>query len=122
VSDPVAVAQSVIDQISAEFPAIKCKAEFDRPKWWLTFYLTAVAEKLQRAVEGLRGCGACNLDDWESGFLYAKVPVASELPAVIDAALAVVEICDAEGVKLINIDVDTSPDVRASRFATIYDS
>jgi hypothetical protein len=64
-----------MNEIRDRVVAIRAMPEFNVPDWWLTFYLTAPQERLERIVPYLRSLGGVNLDDAEGGFLYPKLPV-----------------------------------------------
>ncbi len=87
---------------------------------WLTFYLSGQPVDLWRLSEALESNGWVNVGGWETAFLYPKIQVEKSSSAIVQAAEAARELCARHGVEIINIDADTSPDVRRSRFVTLY--
>ena len=105
-----------MDEIRDRVEAIRTLPDFNGPDWWLTFYLTAPQERLERMVPHLRSLGGVNLDGAEGGFLYPKLPVNAEPSAVALLVSQVRDLADAEEVETLAVDVDTLPDVARSNF------
>ena len=93
--------------------------EFESSDWWLTFYLTAPQERLERIAAHLRSLGAVNLDDAEGGFLYPKLPVRNDPSDIASLVSQVRTLAVAEEVETLSVDVDTSPDVARSNFVEL---
>lgn len=108
-----------MDEIRNRVEAIRALPEFTGPDWWLTFYLTAPKERLERIVPYLRSLGGVNLDDAEGGFLYPKLPVRAEPNAVALVVSQVRHLADADDVETLSVDVDTTPDVSRSNFVEL---
>jgi len=108
-----------MDEIRNRVTAILALPEFSDSEWWLTFYLTAPQERLERIVPHLLALGAVNLNDAEGGFLYPKLPVWGEPSAVAHAVSQVRALADAEEVETLSVDVDTVPDVTRSNFVEL---
>jgi hypothetical protein len=108
-----------MDEFRDKVTAIRAMPEFSGSDWWLTFYLTAAQERLERVALHLRSLGAVNLDGAEGGFLYSKLPVQGEPNAVALIVSQVRALADADGVETLSVDVDTSPDVMRSNFVEL---
>ena len=108
------------EQVEANLPKLDARTEFGGDWLWLTFYLMGQPENLQRVSERLKGRGWTNVDGWEGAFLYPKVQVAKSVEGVVRAAEATQELCAPYGIKILNIDADTSPDLEHSQFVTLY--
>jgi hypothetical protein len=108
-----------MDEIRERVAAISANPGFADRDWWLTFYLTAAGERLERLAARLRPLGAVNLDGAEGGFLYPKLPVEREPDAVFEIVSQVRALADAEGVETLSVDVDTSADVSRSNFVEL---
>lgn len=111
---------SLAEQVEANLPKIHARPEFGGDRLWLTFYLTGPPENLQQVSEGLKARGWVNVDGWEGAFLYPKMQVEKSVDAVVRAAEATQKLCVSHGIKILNIDADTSPDVESSQFVTLY--
>lgn len=108
-----------MDEIRDKVIAIQNITEFNGSDWWLTFYLTAPAERLETLAARLAPLGAVNLDGAEGGFLYPKLPVSSEPNDVVRLISQIRELSYAEGVEALSVDIDTSPDVTRSHFVEL---
>ena len=108
-----------MDEIRDRVEAIRALPEFNGPDWWLTFYLTAPQDRLERIAHHLRSLGGVNLDDAEGGFLYPKLPVHADPNAVALMVSQVRNLADAEDVETLSVDVDTVPDVTRSNFVEL---
>ena len=108
------------EQVKANLPKLDARAEFGADWLWLTFYLMGPPENLQQVSEGLEARGWVNVEGWEGAFLYPKLQVEKSVEAVVRAAEATQELCVPHGIKILNIDADTSPDVERSRLVTLY--
>lgn len=63
-----------MDEIRDRVKAIRALPEFSAPDCWLTFYLTASQERLERIVPHLRLLGGVNFDDAAGGFSFRSFP------------------------------------------------
>jgi hypothetical protein len=108
-------------QVRANFPKVQSSAEFSGNPLWLKFYLLGPPENLQEVSEALIARGWVNLGGWEGGFLYPKVQVEKSAEGVVEGAETTQELCAGHGIEILNIDADTSPDVKRSRLVTLYD-
>lgn len=108
------------DQVSAKLAVVDAVPGFAGERIWLTFYLCGHPEKLRSVAEALAAQGWQNTGDWDSAFLYPKVEVERTVPSIVAVARRVQTLCEANAVDLLNIDADTSCDVRTSRFVTLY--
>ena len=113
---------SIVEQIRAKFDTIKADSRFAAAEWWLTFYLCGDRVRLEEIARTLLQLGGKNLGGPEYGFFYPKVPVRSELTAMIAVVERVIECCEEVGVEIDHIDADTSSDVEHSSFRCLYKS
>jgi len=75
--------------------------------------LRELAEEL--AIDGWR-----DTKGWDGAFLYPKVKVGRTVSKVVEVAEFLVAISSQRDVTIVNIDADTSADVRQSNFVTLY--
>ena len=115
-------ATSLDEQVRTNLANIAAAPQFAGNRVWLTFYLCGPPEKLQIVSRGLADRGCLNTDGWEGGFLYPKLEADLTAAAILEVALAVQALCGLSQVEILNIDVDTSPDVKRSQFMTLYRS
>jgi hypothetical protein len=108
-----------ISKIEHEAVRIASIPGFDIPHWWLTFYLAALPERLERLSAELAQIGAVNLEDADGGFLYPKVRVANAPTAISSLITQVVRMAAMNKVDVLHVDADTSEDVTTSRFEEI---
>ena len=108
-----------MDELRDRVETIRGMPEFSGGEWWLTFYLTAAPECLERVAMGLRTLGAVNLYGAEGGFLYPKVAVPAEPDSIVSLVAQVRELAQAEGVETLSVDVDTTSDVHRSNFVEL---
>ncbi|MDF7777075.1 hypothetical protein P1X14_17590 [Sphingomonas sp. AOB5] len=90
------------------------RPEFAGESFWLTYYLSGNA--LADVTEELAALGCFNLDDPNSGFLYAKQPCGTDAATIIEQIENVSSICKTHLVEMLNVDLDTSPNVERSAF------
>ena len=114
--------KSLAEQVEANLPKVDARPEFGGDRLWLTFYLMGPPENLQQVSEALKSRGWVNVDGWAGAFLYPKVQVDKSVQAVVRAAEATHELCIPHGIQILNIEADTTPDVRRSQFVTLYRS
>ena len=112
-------AASLAQQVRTNFSKVESSAKFD-DQIWLTFYLAGAPANLRQVAESLNARGWVNLDGSEGAFLYPKVQVERSLEEVVRTAEAAHKLCAAQGVEILNIDADTSPELERSHFLTLY--
>jgi hypothetical protein len=110
------------EQVRASLPKVEASSEFNGNDLWLTFYLSGQPENLWRLSKALEAAGWVNVDGWESAFLYPKVQIKKSVDDVLRAAGATHELCARYDIEILNIDADTSADVKRSHFVTLYRS
>jgi hypothetical protein len=110
------------EQVRTNFPKVQSSVDFRGNELWLTFYLCGPPENLQQVAETLNARGWVNVDGWEGAFLYPKLQVEKSAEAVLRVAEATQELCARHGIEILNIDADTSPEVKLSHFVTLYRS
>lgn len=114
--------QGLEAQIQTSFQQLADAPEFAGERLWLTLYLCGEPTVLRRVAEALSDLGWRNVDGSEGAFIYPKREVAKSSDAILDAAKAAQALCGLHRVEMLNIDADTSLDVRQSRFMTLYRS
>lgn len=87
---------------------------------WLTFYLAADPFQHAAMRPGLETFNAVNLDGTESGFVYAKLPIALKEDQIAQRVAQVHKLAEKTGVRIDIIDLDASADVRGSKFYTLW--
>lgn len=105
-------------QIAASFKQVDSR--FDNHVLWLTFYLTGEPPPLRELAVELFTEGWLNTNGWEGAFIYPKIKVERSVASIVEMAESVLALCTPRGIEIINIDADTSPDVRQSNFVTLY--
>src|SRR3954451_13920405 len=105
-------------QVRTNLAKVATSPHFIGNRIWLTFYLTGRPEDLWRVSDALSGQGWVNTDDWGGGFLYPKIQSDRTASAIIEIARQTERLCADHGIDIINIDADSSPDVRRSHFVT----
>lgn len=108
------------EQITLNLKTAMAALRFGGQSLWLTFYLNGDPSRLGKVADELALKGWSNTDGWEGAFLYPKVEVVRSAAAIIETSEFVIGLCDGQGVEVINIDADTSPDVAQSKFVTLY--
>jgi hypothetical protein len=103
-------------ELAAAVERIKALPAFAIDQWWLTFYIAGAPDHLTSVALQLRRIGAQNTDGSDGGFLYPKLPVASEVHPVEEAISTVMRILELADVELIGVDVDTSQDLTTTNF------
>ncbi|MEO1170163.1 MAG: hypothetical protein AAFW97_15775 [Pseudomonadota bacterium] len=111
--------QAEKQEIRQAFAEARQKLGFEGKHLWLTYYLCAPPEKLEAAVPSLRTVGCINLADWDGGFMYPKQACAEHQEAMERQIGKVVELCVSGAVEVMNVDLDTSPNVQESKFHTL---
>lgn len=111
---------SLREQVIANLATVEALAHFAGNRLWLTFDLSGQPEHLKQIADALDAQGWQNTGDWEGAFLYPKVQVERTAGAIVEVAQSVQALCEAHAVDIINIDADTSPDVKRSQFVTLY--
>ena len=114
--------KSLAEQFEANLSRLDERPEFAGDRLWLTFYLMGQPDDLQQVAATLNTRGWVNLDGWEAAFLYPKVQVQKSVDAVVRTADATQALCVPHGIKILNIDADTSSDVERSQFVTLFRS
>jgi len=118
----MAQSNTFAEQVEANLPRLDARPEFGGDRIWLTFYLMGPPESLQEVSESLKAGGWVNVDGWEGAFLYPKVQVEKSIEGVVRVAEETQALCIPHGIKILNIDADTTPDVERSQFVTLYRS
>lgn len=113
---------ALMEQVTANLSAVDALPEFSGNRLWLTFYLSAEPVRLEQLANALAAAGWRNTGDWEGAFLYPKIEVERTAAAILEIARWLQKLCEEHGVDLLNIDADTSPDVRVSRFVMLLQS
>lgn len=103
-------------EIETKAHTILQRKEFDFGSCWLTLYVTAEPQLLTAFGNDLANLGAVNLKNDEGGFLYPKLPVASDARAISALVTNVESRASKFGVEVIAIDLDTSSEVKESTF------
>ena len=107
-------------RIAANVKTIEAQSHFDAHVIWLTFYLTGEPSRLREVADELSVRGWRNTNGWEGAFLCPKVEVKRATVEIVEVVDFVLAMCSPRGVEIINIDADTSPDIRQSKFVTLY--
>jgi len=107
----------VLDQHA--FERAKANPAFE-DRCWLTFYLVGSTQAHSAMKPGLQELEGENLTGGEYGWIYAKVPVNLEFDHIGDRVARVRTLCFETGVILDLIDLDSSSDVKASKFFTLW--
>ena len=110
----------LVRQIEANYRQAAIAPDFRDADLWLTFYLCSSPEKLRAVVERLKSFGAKNVSGSESGFLYPKIPIRSEIASVLEIVDLMDRTCADAGIEIVAIDLDTEADVGASKFVTLF--
>jgi hypothetical protein len=105
--------------IESRVTELRSMSDFDLPLWWLTFYLTAPSSNLAALAREVKLLGAVNLTGSDFGFLYPKIKVSSDPQSVVALISQVEQLAAGCSVEIIQVDADTSADVRASKFEEI---
>ena len=114
--------KSLVEQVEANLPRLDERPEFAGDQFWLTFYLMGQPDNLRQVAATLKARGWVNVEGWEGAFLYPKVQVQKSVDAVVRAAEATHALCVPHGIKILNIDADTTSDVERSQFVTLFRS
>jgi hypothetical protein len=96
--------------------SIAALPDFAMLEWWLTFYVAGDPDHLAIMGTSLSDRGGINTQGADSGFIYPKQKVANDPAAVAQLVAQVQHLATQIGVKLVAVDVDTSPEVGAGVF------
>jgi hypothetical protein len=107
-------------QIEANYRQAAAASGFRGADLWLTFYLCGPPEKLETIAGPLTSFGATNISGSESGFLYPKIPIRSEIASALEIVDLVGRTCADAGIEIVAIDLDTEADVGTSKFVTLF--
>ena len=113
------MSSALTEQIETSFRDLEGDPVFGE-SCWLTCYIGGEPHALRKVAATLEKQGACNLDGFDGGFIYAKVPIATNAASAIECAERVADLCAGFGVILTAIDADTSPEVATSVFKSLY--
>jgi hypothetical protein len=113
---------SLAEQIGVNFERLKSESGFGEARLWLTFYLWGKPQDLERLTSVLTEEGWVNVTGWEGGFIYPKIEVAKVLADITETTCAAQELVAKYGAEILNIDADTSADVKQAEFLTLYRS
>jgi hypothetical protein len=89
-------------------------------EWWLTLCITGTEAALVAVANVLASQGGENLDGADTGFLNAKLRVASDTDQIIAMIERVDALATAAGAELVTVDADSSERVEESAFEQLW--
>ena len=99
----------------------KSDPEFEETGW-ITFYLTGDPESHEKMKPSLMAMGAVNLDGAEGGTVYAKLPVSIDELSITRCVSKTGVLAAQFGIQIDLVDLDSSKDVKTSKFYTLWTS
>lgn len=114
--------RSLDEQIVCGLERVDAEPRFAGDHLWLTFYLSGSEHGLAEVAGSLAAQGWSNVGGSETAFIYPKMKVRKAAPEILQLAHDVEGLCHVHEVKILNIDVDTSPDVEQSMFVSLFRS